>query len=442
MKRNFLKKLIASIAAASLVITAFTPIALTDTAVVAEAAQTIPLKVTFDRSGAQSILGMINSFRTGGDAWYWDSDDSTKINCGSMSALQWDSGLEQAAMQRAAEIALSYSHTRPDGSDCFSAYQWSRSVGENIAAGYRSASAVNSGWREDDEQYSGQGHRRNMLSSDFSYIGIAHVRANGTDYWVEEFSGEPAGTSYSYGDGSQTANVDADNVTFDISTNYDISEMKAGETVTLPEATCLAKGQSYWGDDGVTVDTPVTASIGNTDVAELNGNSLVAKKAGAFDVTFSCSYCTKTIHVTVKEDETATDKDKEKKKEVTDKSMTNENADTGNNTDDGRNTDTNQPSDDDSDTYTVVVKKPAKVSGVKIKRSGKKAKISWKRKAGIEYRLMIKVGKKTYGRTTYKGSYTVKAKKGQKVTVKITAVRYDDDGNALKSKQVTKTIRL
>lgn len=620
MKRNFLKKLLTAIMAAGLVITSFTPLVADDTVITAEASQSIPVRVTFDRSGAQSILGMINSMRTGSDAWYWNSDNSAKTTCTGLSQLKWDSGLEQAAMQRAAEIALSYSHTRPDGSDTFSAYQWNGAVGENIAAGYRSASAVNSGWREDDKQYSGQGHRRNMLSDKYSYVGIAHVTANGTDYWVEEFSAAPASAPYSYGDGSQTANVNAANVTFDISTNYDISEMKVGETVTLPEVTCFAKGQSYWGNDGVTVDTTVTASIGNTDVAELNGNSLTAKKAGTFDVTFSCAYCNKTIRVTVREDETKKNDDTQKDTDaswnntsgdkdwnhvqqfdkvkfrytsgvtnaggfvwieakaksgskitftgddyvtITDqglnlqdkdgyyiayvkgikagKSTIRIQSDDGSvsykwtvtinpasrsvrfNTDggsyvsdttckgslpklpvtskkgyifdgwytsdgarayDGMTVSTDDDSDivltahwkkdetavdqdktkdtdktggdgasantdndtsdntgydeDDTDSYAVI-RKPAKVTSLRIRRSGKKAKISWKRKAGTEYRLVIRVGKKTYRRTTYKGSYTVKAKKGQKVTVRITAVRYDDNGRALKSKQVSKT---
>ena len=36
--------------------------------------------------------------------------------------LKYDYELERVAMQRAAEIALSYGHTRPDDSGCFTAY--------------------------------------------------------------------------------------------------------------------------------------------------------------------------------------------------------------------------------------------------------------------------------------------------------------------------------
>ena len=49
-------------------------------------------------------------------------------------ALQWDYDLEQSAIQRSAEIFLMFSHDRPDGSSCFSAFPSGLSMyGENIA---------------------------------------------------------------------------------------------------------------------------------------------------------------------------------------------------------------------------------------------------------------------------------------------------------------------
>ena len=76
--------------------------------------------------------------------------------------------MEKVAMQRAAEIALAWGHERPNGRSTWSAYdecgyeRWS--VGENIAAGHTSAYSAYVAWREDNEAYSGQGHRRNMLN--------------------------------------------------------------------------------------------------------------------------------------------------------------------------------------------------------------------------------------------------------------------------------------
>ncbi len=152
----------------------------------------VEMTVTYGQTEARSILAMINEFRTGSDAWYWNDDDETKTTCTGLSELTYDYTLEAMAMQRAAEIALSYSHTRPNGTSCSTVYDdysyiW-YARGENIAAGYTSAESVFEGWQETDDDYSGQGHRRNMLSSSFTAVGIGHVTYNGVNYWVQVFA--------------------------------------------------------------------------------------------------------------------------------------------------------------------------------------------------------------------------------------------------------------
>lgn len=62
------------------------------------------------------------------------------------------------------------------------------SLVNSFRTGSLSASTVFNLWKEDNDDYSGQGHRRNMLSSNFTSIGIAHVYYNGCHYWVQEFS--------------------------------------------------------------------------------------------------------------------------------------------------------------------------------------------------------------------------------------------------------------
>jgi uncharacterized protein YkwD len=88
-------------------------------------------------------------------------------------------------MQRAAETALSFSHTRPNGTDCFNLYSGYGACAENIAAGNSKASATFEQWQETNEDYDGQGHRRNMLSSNLTSIGIGHVYYNGRHYWAQ-----------------------------------------------------------------------------------------------------------------------------------------------------------------------------------------------------------------------------------------------------------------
>ena len=149
----------------------------------------LDLPVTFQQTEARKVLEYLNDFRTGSDAWYWNSTNTQKVMVTGLQKLQYDYSLEKVAMQRAAEIVIQFAHTRPDGTRCFSAYGNRGTVAENIAVGYSNAQAVNLGWREDDEPFSGQGHRRNMLDSDLRAIGIACAEYNGMRYWVEAFGG-------------------------------------------------------------------------------------------------------------------------------------------------------------------------------------------------------------------------------------------------------------
>lgn len=152
---------------------------------------TAQITCKYGQTDARKMLDMVNGFRTGEDAWYWNYDNKTKIYCEDLEPLKYDYGLEKVAMQRAAEIAIYFDHMRPNLDDCFDAYDlslnsyWSK--GENIAAGYKSASDAYKGWREDKQKFDGQGHRRNMLGEDFNAIGIGHVYFNGYHYWVQEF---------------------------------------------------------------------------------------------------------------------------------------------------------------------------------------------------------------------------------------------------------------
>jgi uncharacterized protein YkwD len=57
-------------------------------------------------------------------------------------------------------------------------------AGENIAAGYTSVGAVTSGWMNSP------GHKANILNPSFKIISVGVAQAaNGTYYWVEDFTG-------------------------------------------------------------------------------------------------------------------------------------------------------------------------------------------------------------------------------------------------------------
>ncbi|MBR6361212.1 MAG: CAP domain-containing protein [Clostridia bacterium] len=181
----------------------------------------VTVDVIYHQTEARSILGRINELRTSDDAWYLNKDNTTKTYCHGLSALEYDYDLEQFAMLRAAEIALNFSHTRPDGT--LSVYGFTGTTrAENIAAGYTNAGMVQEAFEEVDEDYAGQGHRRNMLNSSITAVGIACAEYNGRKYWVQEFRAPTGSTVETVAnDGPATVTVTVTDTGNDPGTNQD-----------------------------------------------------------------------------------------------------------------------------------------------------------------------------------------------------------------------------
>ena len=272
----------------------------------AETATTpVSISVQYGQTEARTILNMINEMRTSStDAWYWKQDDTTKTYCTNLQPLQYDYDLEKTAMQRAAEIAIIYSHTRPNNKDTFSAF-YENSVyytyaGENIAAGYGTADSVNNGWREDNELYAGQGHRRNMLNSKFNCVGIGHVYYNGFHYWVENFA---------YRDKVNTTPVSADNTettltipvatskisNFNITFDKDEYSLKTGESTSISVSDPAISVFGHWGSRFVFVTDTPDLTIADSTVATLSG-TITGISEG--DTTISASLYGLTAHQT------------------------------------------------------------------------------------------------------------------------------------------------
>ena len=106
------------------------------------------------------------------------------------SALTLNQSLCASARVRAAEIAKDgcFSHTRPDGSGCFTAISdvSYRTAGENIAMGTWGYFGVD---KIMDRWMNSEGHRANILNGDFSEVGFGCVVVNGNGYWVQIFIG-------------------------------------------------------------------------------------------------------------------------------------------------------------------------------------------------------------------------------------------------------------
>ena len=102
--------------------------------------------------------------------------------------LEFSEELTERADVRAEEIVGVFSHTRPDGSDCFSILRGInyRTCGENIAAGKSTPEAVVDQWMNSS------GHRANILNGNFKYLGVGYCYDENSmykHYWVQLFIG-------------------------------------------------------------------------------------------------------------------------------------------------------------------------------------------------------------------------------------------------------------
>lgn len=99
-----------------------------------------------------------------------------------LAPLEKSDSLTDSAAVRAGELPSKFSHTRPDGSSCFTAItEKGKTRGENIAAGYENPEQVVEGWMNSP------GHRANILDPDFTKIGVGYNESG--NYWVQVFLG-------------------------------------------------------------------------------------------------------------------------------------------------------------------------------------------------------------------------------------------------------------
>lgn len=123
----------------------------------------------FDYDAENAIIRQLNAYR--------------KAN--GLNELTRSQSLMNSARVRAYECSYSFSHTRPDGTQCFTAS--SEMNGENIAAGYPSADAAMTAWKNSP------GHDANMKLPLFSKIGVGVFVAVSSDncgykyYYVQNF---------------------------------------------------------------------------------------------------------------------------------------------------------------------------------------------------------------------------------------------------------------
>ncbi len=116
------------------------------------------------RAMAQAALAIVNKKRT----------------AAGLGELAWDNSLERAAMVRANEIDENFSHTRPDGSEYWTA-DGNCVYGENLAKGYDNAEDVVDAW------VASPTHNANLMDKGFTTCSIAVNETNGDVLWAQEF---------------------------------------------------------------------------------------------------------------------------------------------------------------------------------------------------------------------------------------------------------------
>ena len=93
-----------------------------------------------------------------------------------------DKNLLECAMTRAEELTVCASHTRPNGSICFSAFPYFEDPSENLAINQGTPEEVMESWIESS------GHYTNIMNSKNVSAGIGCYSQNGHLYWIQCFS--------------------------------------------------------------------------------------------------------------------------------------------------------------------------------------------------------------------------------------------------------------
>ena len=101
--------------------------------------------------------------------------------------LKFAKDLAASAYVRAVELPTKFSHTRPNGTKCFTAMPHRGHIlGENLAGGQSSPKQVVQAWMDSPT------HRDNILNPKYSELGVVYyyqAKSKYKHYWVQHFRG-------------------------------------------------------------------------------------------------------------------------------------------------------------------------------------------------------------------------------------------------------------
>lgn len=102
-----------------------------------------------------------------------------------LAPLTLNKAATEAAQVRAEEAKESFSHTRPNGTKCFTALTEAEvsymAAGENLAGCIKTPEKVVDAWMNSP------GHRKNIMNPQYSQIGVGYVSSG--NYWSQLFVG-------------------------------------------------------------------------------------------------------------------------------------------------------------------------------------------------------------------------------------------------------------
>ncbi len=177
--------------------------------------------------------------------------------------------LSEAANIRASELKANFSHTRPNGTSCFTAMSelgiQYRAAAENIAYGQKNPESVMNAWMNSS------GHRANILNEKMEYIGVGVFYQDGVYYWSQFFaaSNSLSNDAYLPGENGDTVTPPSTTTTQPITTTQITTTAKpitteqvstSLEPVTTAQSTTSAKPIA-------TTTKPMTTEPTTTDTA-------------------------------------------------------------------------------------------------------------------------------------------------------------------------------
>lgn len=200
-----------------------------------------------------------------------------------LNPVTMDKNLLECAMTRAEELTVYASHTRPNGSICFSAFPYFEDPSENLAINQGTPEEVMESWIESS------GHYTNIMNSKNVSAGIGCYSQNGHLYWIQCFSSHATETC------TQPANQNVSpvlsvlprlvNIHFNVSSPVKFTEEQ--KTLTI-YATC--NGFSYMSSS---LDpSSFTWSTGDPSVATVDQSGVIRLKSkGNTTVTATLKSC-------------------------------------------------------------------------------------------------------------------------------------------------------